>query len=526
MDEKTIAVLLNEFMYMGLNLESGEKKTIGEFLDSVSGDNKYTDLPEYQILCQAVKEHPGFGNIQWKNDSKNMGGQYEGCRAGVFLDPETGTYYTAFQGTGDGEWVDNGLGMVQEETLQQQKASQFFDQAAEENGWSKEDKIIVCGHSKGGNKAQFVTLDAKNRDLIQRCYSLDGQGFSPEAIRYYQSLLGEDYEKALKKMYGINGENDPVNKLGITIIPEKNISYIEQKEGGLAGTHDLKYLLARKGEDGNLHFMTSLNPEVRDSSVFAQYVENISASMMELPRENRKQVAVTVMQVIETYTGVMKEGVNGEKVDLNAENLWKAFDALGPMVLGELLYTEEGRRVLYEYAGPIFIKMSTVDKLKTVAVIGFASMIIPPTIKIKALTYGIFETIKDTIKEGAAFVKTCFENVKENVAKVWNWITGGGGDTGLREAAFSIELARTEEQVESLESQKTTIRQMAEELKNIHKNMDLIMKLNPILAFQIRVLKTRLGLLADMAAEMKEGLGAVCTAYRQGDQRAAGIYQG
>lgn len=36
------------------------------------------------------------------------------------------------------------------------------------------DSITVTGHSKGGNKAQYVTVLS---DKVDRCISMDGQGF-------------------------------------------------------------------------------------------------------------------------------------------------------------------------------------------------------------------------------------------------------------------------------------------------------------------------------------------------------------
>ena len=52
--------------------------------------------------------------------------------------------------------------------------------------------IIVTGHSKGGNKAQYVTINSKYNDLIDKCFSFDGQGMSPEAIEAFINRHGKD----------------------------------------------------------------------------------------------------------------------------------------------------------------------------------------------------------------------------------------------------------------------------------------------------------------------------------------------
>ena len=51
------------------------------------------------------------------------------------------------------------------------------------------DSITVAGHSKGGNKAQYVTVLS---DKVDRCISMDGQGFSQEFIdKYYAEIQKE-----------------------------------------------------------------------------------------------------------------------------------------------------------------------------------------------------------------------------------------------------------------------------------------------------------------------------------------------
>ena len=81
-----------------------------------------------------------------------------------------------FRGTGNAyEWRDNGKGGYVSETEQQLRAAKYVEDLPSEWG----DAMTVTGHSKGGNKAQFVTI-ATNR--IAKCVSYDGQGFSKEFL--------------------------------------------------------------------------------------------------------------------------------------------------------------------------------------------------------------------------------------------------------------------------------------------------------------------------------------------------------
>lgn len=113
------------------------------------------------------------------------------------------------------------------ETVQQIQALKYFNYIAQKNEYQKKNiKITVTGHSKGGNKAQYVTINSKYRDLIKYCFSYDGQGFSKEATEVFKNRLSE-YDKSVKKLYGFNGENDFVNSLGVYIIPEENRFYFK-----------------------------------------------------------------------------------------------------------------------------------------------------------------------------------------------------------------------------------------------------------------------------------------------------------
>lgn len=84
--------------------------------------------------------------------------------------------------------------------------------------------MYVTGHSKGGNEATLVTMIYS--DVIDRCISGDGQGFSPEFVEYMKKTLGpEEFAKIQDKMYGFHANNDYVNVLGVSVIKLENRIY-------------------------------------------------------------------------------------------------------------------------------------------------------------------------------------------------------------------------------------------------------------------------------------------------------------
>ncbi len=68
------------------------------------------------------------------------------------------------------------------------------------------DMITVTGHSKGGNKAKFITIMDES---VDNCYAYDGQGFSDEFIKKYSAEI----LKNRHKIQNINAESDFVNIL-------------------------------------------------------------------------------------------------------------------------------------------------------------------------------------------------------------------------------------------------------------------------------------------------------------------------
>ena len=93
-----------------------------------------------------------------------------------------------FRGTSKGEWLDNFLGGAATDaedgvsTKQQVRALKWYQSLSKAGCY-----VTVTGHSKGGNKAKYITvLD----DSVDRCVSFNGQGFSEEFIDWYYARIG------------------------------------------------------------------------------------------------------------------------------------------------------------------------------------------------------------------------------------------------------------------------------------------------------------------------------------------------
>ena len=113
-----------------------------------------------------------------------------------FRDPDDPTKgVVIFKGTADAyEWDDDVRGLNMADTPSQIDARNYIEGLPF-------DSITVAGHSKGGNKAQYVTIVS---DKVDYCVSMDGQGFSQEFMDKYWAEIGE--KGKLIKNYSLDAD--------------------------------------------------------------------------------------------------------------------------------------------------------------------------------------------------------------------------------------------------------------------------------------------------------------------------------
>lgn len=345
-------MVLDTFMYLDYR-EAREGTTLREIISDLSMHPDYggggIHYGEYTVLKEAV-ENNEVGSLKISCQSFHMG--YDaGTAACTFTSSDETSVYVVYRGTGDGEWPDNGIGMTSAATVQQQKALAYFEEVVETMELSEENRVIVTGHSKGGNKSQFVAMETKYDEILDACYSVDGQGFSEQAIQTWKDRYGEKgYELRVQKLYGIHGENDYVNVLGNTIIPNEHIRYVKTpvEKTNFAGYHDIKYMFASLDYDAKTgNYITVFhgrkNSDTGQRGELAEYAAALSMGVMELSPDKRDGCAAVIMQLMESINGE-KSGINGEKLHLSDI---KDFTVQGiPLIAGSFLRGKEGKRLI------------------------------------------------------------------------------------------------------------------------------------------------------------------------------------
>lgn len=303
------------------------------------------------IVQQAFSAHPDLGSTIMTAFVADYNNKKGGMKSLVLTDP-AGTLHIVFAGTGAGEWIDNGEGLsgIPEYNLyaKYDKTGHLLyttpapndyatDQQAEAlNWWGKlcsqidpDTSVIVSGHSKGGNKAQFVAI---NSQFVTECCSFDGQGFSPEAIAMFKSRF-PDYETRRSKIYSISADNDYVNVLGERLVPEKNVIFLASSDihGDPFAYHCMETLLSSDGE---------LNSQAPQGEI-SRYIQELSRTIMSMPPEERQHITLGIMSVFQHLLGNGTVPVNNDYVS-DEETVKGVISALAPTITS-LLLTKDGR---------------------------------------------------------------------------------------------------------------------------------------------------------------------------------------
>lgn len=147
--------------------------TVEEILDHIG---RREDAP-WTSIYDAIRNDPELLNLTMAYPNYETDTE---AKMACFVDTN-GQAYAVFSGTGRGEWGDNADAATKVESEQQRKAREWFERLPY-------DDIIVTGHSKGGNKAMYVTITT---DKVKECYAFDAQGFSRQFCEEYEDIINE-----------------------------------------------------------------------------------------------------------------------------------------------------------------------------------------------------------------------------------------------------------------------------------------------------------------------------------------------
>ena len=206
----------------------------------------------------------------------------------------------------------------------QEEALDYMESLKKSGVFEKYDNVYVTGHSKGGNEATLVTMVYS--DVIDRCISGDGQGFSPEFVEYMKKTLGpEEFAKIQDKMYGFHANNDYVNVLGVSVIKVENKIYFipEIKQESIMD------LLWNHLPTAMIDVKTGKIAQVSEQGAFGKFIAKVNEKIMKLDPKDREDVAITGMAFMQyVYVFTFLTSSNPDKLQCVCESATDMIDVV------------------------------------------------------------------------------------------------------------------------------------------------------------------------------------------------------
>jgi hypothetical protein len=272
-------LLLNNLIYLD-GIESNQ--TLGDNVESLLLSLPQDEnLSENRAMLSAILRDETLPQM-WV--AKLVDDEF-GMRVLCILDrPENPQDVTViFRGTGnDEEWRDNGMTVYRSDTPAQERAAAYIMNLPPAYG----DEVTVTGHSKGGNKAQYVTVTTKR---IASCLSFDGPGFSKEFLEKYSQEIAANKHK----ITSVAATQDIVNALMYPIAGQ--MIYLENRP-------ESSYLLYHKP-------YVVFSPDYRllpetNQALLPKALHEYSITLMEqLPHDQLSYVADGLMEAVITLEG-------------------------------------------------------------------------------------------------------------------------------------------------------------------------------------------------------------------------------
>jgi hypothetical protein len=236
------------------------------------------DQQRYESVLKAVKNDPSFETVVI-GDAKVESFQDGGGGSAMFVNTSTKEAIISYRGTGKEEWKDNFIGGTKTDaadgvsTPYQEAALKTYREYTDDLG--SEYTITVTGHSKGGNKAKYITiLD----DSVDRCISCDGQGFSDDFMNAYQSNIAHNQSKITNHNVDDDFVNLLLNDIGETVYytnnrGKENITYNHYADAYFSGD-----------ETGN--YTVNVTDRPKDVAQLDEFLNSFLRSMNDEERRN------------------------------------------------------------------------------------------------------------------------------------------------------------------------------------------------------------------------------------------------
>ncbi|MCR4640243.1 Mbeg1-like protein [Ruminococcus sp.] len=361
-NEARASIILNTFMYVDRCIKSEKSISLKSIIEQISFDGlEDSQKAALEIVKRslALKRNADVGALELVSFSEHDRKRYKGACGAVFRSSDGTAVYVVYRGTGTGRWYDNGDGLSNTSSEYQNVALRYFNDVLDTLDLGDNVKLVVTGHSKGGNLSQFVTLKSGYGGKVRYCISFDGQGFSPEFLKSIDYYIEKNsrVRSLCEKMYSVCGDNDYVNVLGNKVIPKPNTVYIRTNTASadIFGAHTI---VPEYYKDVDAHYCDYLfdfrtnmfNEQVSRQRELARCSQELSRNAMNLPHDKREDICRTLMTLSEQFIGGSNSpnGLGGEKATLEESVgfLTNLYEIIVPLT--SYVGTRQGEDMLFD----------------------------------------------------------------------------------------------------------------------------------------------------------------------------------
>ena len=287
-------ILLNNLMYMASaagpfpELEDYTGKKLGDYIRSISleqivdpdPDNlRMTTAQEWRNIVRAAMKETRLMNMRILTVYTDLSEGGGACRSAVFVSSDSADACVVFKGTelviGSAQWKDNFISGNVTDTPHQIKALAWYREVYRKYHL-EQFEVTVTGHSKGGNKAKYVTvLDPS----VDHCVSFDGEGFSDQFFTKYGVEILRSENKIENHCVDYDYISPLLNDIGRTVWYYGNNYGI----GGFAENH-LANTFMRFDDDGNFWLDVNEDGQPAEMKAMDEFANSYLRSMNEKER--------------------------------------------------------------------------------------------------------------------------------------------------------------------------------------------------------------------------------------------------
>ncbi len=231
--------------------------------------------------------------------------QDDGSKSVIFLSPENAEAIVLFKGTemvaGSGQWIDNFYSGNMADTPHQIHALEWYRQVYRKYHLNQYE-VTLTGHSKGGNKAKYITvLD----HTVDHCVSFNGEGFSDRFFNKYGMEIMKREEKIENHMVDYDYISPLLNDIGSAFYYYGNNYGI----GGFTENH-LANTFMHSGENGI--FQMDINEEGRpaEMSAFDEFANSYLRSMEDDEKGKALEMLNELLNIVLSVNQYMTEVFN------------------------------------------------------------------------------------------------------------------------------------------------------------------------------------------------------------------------